>query len=188
MERTGRWEGEPIGPESGSAPSVHTGVDSGVDTGLGGEHTAGHMGDEGSSVREQTERAKQRAKEKGSELKETAGRKAEELKERAVRKTDELTSRAGGRMEMIARALRRAGDDMRNEGEPRVADMTDRAASRVERFGSYLSGKDPHGMMEDLERSAREHPAYFVAGSFAVGLLLGRFLRAGEPSAFEEAR
>lgn len=142
---------------------------------------AGHEGEEKSSIREQTTRAKQHTREKKDELEAAAGQKADELKEKAVRKTDELTSRVGGRVETLARALRRAGDDMRNEGESRFAEMTDRAASRVERFGSYLENQNPHEMMSDIERSAKSHPAYFVAGSFAVGLLLGRFLRSGEP-------
>jgi ElaB/YqjD/DUF883 family membrane-anchored ribosome-binding protein len=120
-------------------------------------------------------------------MKESAGQKAEELKEKAVRRTDELTSRMGGRIETLARALRRAGEDMRNDGESRFAEMSDRAASRVERFGSYLENKDPHAMMSDIERSAREHPAYFVAGTFAVGLLIGRFLRAGDPETDEHS-
>ena len=59
--------------------------------------------------------------------------------------------------------------------------MTGRAANRVERFGSYLEQRNPREMVTDIERSARSHPAYFVAGSFAVGLLLGRFLRSGDP-------
>ena len=142
---------------------------------------AGQEGDATSSIREQTARAKQGAHEKKEELGEAAGRKADELKEKAARKTDELTTRVGGRVETLARALRRAGDDMRNEGEPRFADMTDRAASRVERFGSYLGQRNPQQMMTDIEESARSHPAYFVAGTFAVGLLLGRFLRSGDP-------
>lgn len=147
-----------------------------------------HEGYARSSIREQTARAKQRVREKSSELEETAGRKVDELKESAVRRTDEFTTRMGGRVEKLARALRRAGDGMREEGEPRFAEMTDRAANRVERFGSYLEGQNPRGMMEDIERSARSHPAYFVAGTFAVGLLIGRFLRSGEPEMSEEAR
>jgi hypothetical protein len=165
-----RWEGRPDGQES--APSVDV----------------SHEGYARSPIREQTARAKQRAREKGSELEETAGRKVDELKESAVRRTDELTTRMGGRVETLARALRRAGDGMREEGEPRFAEMTDRAANGVERFGSYLEGQNPREMMEDIERSARSHPAYFVAGSFAVGMLIGRFLRSGEPETSEEAR
>jgi hypothetical protein len=176
------------GMEDGTDDAVDIEVPTGFHSGSDAEHARGQQGYARRPVREQAERAKQRAKDKTSELEETASRKAAELKERAVRKTDELTSRAGGRMDTIAHALRRAGDDMRNEGEPRIADLTDRAASRVERFGSYLARQNPHEMMEDLERSARDHPAYFVAGSFAVGLLIGRFLRSGEPSAFEGAR
>jgi hypothetical protein len=162
------WEGRPDGQD----PSVDV----------------AHEGYARSTIREQTARAKQRARDKGAELEETAGRKVDELKESAVRRTDELTTRMGARIETLARALRRAGDGMREEGEPRFAEMTDQAANRVERFGSYLEGQNPREMMEDIERSARRHPAYFVAGSFAVGLLIARFLRSGEPEMVEEAR
>jgi len=165
-----KWDGQPDGQESAASVDVE------------------HEGYARSSVREQTARAKQRAREKGAELEETAGRKVDELKESAVRRTDELTTRMGGRVETLARALRRAGDGMRDEGEPRFAEMTDQAANRVERLGSYLEGQNPREMMEDIERSARSHPAYFVAGSFAVGLLIGRFLRSSEPETIEEAR
>jgi len=169
-----RWEGRPDGQES--APSVDV----------------GHEGYARSSIREETSRARQRVREKGAELEATAGRKVDELKESAMRKTDELTTRMGGRFETLARALRRAGDGMREEGEPRFAEMTDQAANRVERFGSYLEGQNPREMMQDIERSAQSHPAYFVAGTFAAGLLIGRFLRSGEPETSprmsEEAR
>lgn len=165
-----RWEGRADGQES--APSVDV----------------GHEGYVRSSIREQAARAKQRVRETGAGLEETAGRKVSELEESAVRRTGELTSRMGGRVESLARALRRAGVEMREEGEPRFAEMTDQAANRVERFGSYLERQDPREMMEDIERSARNHPAYFVAGSFAVGLLIGRFLRSGEPATIAEAR
>jgi hypothetical protein len=182
MTKDGKWEGDPGGPRRESAPPTET----------------GHEGYARSSARHRTAGAKQRAREKGEEMKESAGQKAEELeetasqkadelKEGAVRRTDELTTRMGGRIGTLARALRRAGDDMRNDGESRFAEMSDRAAGRVERFGSYLEDKDPHSMMSDIERSAREHPAYFVAGTFAVGLLLGRFLRSGEPRTDERS-
>ena len=145
----------------------------------------GHPGYARSSVREQAARAKQRAMEKGTELKEnvkdTAERKAEEIKEGATRRTDEITSRIGSRIEILARAIRRAGEELRNEGEPRFAEVTDEAAVNVERLGLYLEGREPHGMMTDARRTARNHPAYFVGSTFLLGLLVGRFLKADEP-------
>lgn len=136
-----------------------------------------------SAVREQGERVKQRARVKGSEAKETAQRKVEDLKQQAERRTDELASRAGERASVLARALRRAGEELRNEGEDRFAGLTEDAAAQVERFGSYLEGHRPNEMMADLERTARGNPALFVGGTFALGLLLGRFLRSEEPAA-----
>src|SRR5690606_3681050 len=92
-------------------------------------------------------------------------------------------TRAGSTASRLARALRTAGGELRGDGEERIARLTDEAAGQVERVGRYLGGGDTRAMVSDLERAARSNPALFVGGTFALGLLAGRFLRAGEPSA-----
>jgi hypothetical protein len=107
--------------------------------------------------------------------------KAGELKEQATERADELTTRAGGRISGVARALRRAGDELRGEGDEQLASMTQDFAAQIERLGGYLEGEKPGRMIEDLERMAKQNPAFFVGGTFAAGLLFGRFLRSDEP-------
>lgn len=136
-----------------------------------------------SSIREQTDRMKERAREAGREARETAGRKAEELKQRAAQATDELTSRVGTRVAALARALRRAGEELRGEGETRFAELMEQGARQMERIGSYLDGRQPNDMLADLEDMARRTPALFVGSTFALGVLAGRWLRADEPAA-----
>jgi hypothetical protein len=160
--------------------SASTGdITSRVDTGQGVQAR--------SAVREQTAHVKQLGMEKGTELKHAAERKADELKDAAMRRTDEITSSIGARMSMLARALNRACDELRDEGDSRLADMTGSTASYIERFGAYLDGRDTKGMISDVARSARSHPAFFVGGTFAMGLLIGRFLKADEPALGESS-
>jgi hypothetical protein len=108
-------------------------------------------------------------------------RRAGEAKERATERADEMTAKAGTRLTGVARALRRAGDELRTGGDERLASLTEDFAGQVEKMGSYLEHENPGRMMADLERLARQNPAFFVGGTFAAGLLLGRFLRADEP-------
>jgi hypothetical protein len=109
--------------------------------------------------------------------------KADELKGQASERVDEATTRMGGRIGGIARAIRRAGEELRGDGDERLASLTDELAGQVERMGSYLEEENPGRMLQDLERMAKGNPALFVGGTFAVGMLLGRFLRADEPDA-----
>jgi len=145
----------------------------------------GHAGYGRSSIREQTARARQAVREKGAELEQAVERKSGELRDAAMRRTDELTSSIGGRIDTFARALYRACDELRNEGQPALADVTGDAAGAVQRVGAYMDGRSSQEMISDLERTARTHPAYFVGGTFALGLLIGRFLKADQPETTE---
>jgi hypothetical protein len=115
-----------------------------------------------------------RAREKASEL--TGG-----LKEKAAERAEEVAARATTRVSGIARAVRRAGEELRAEGDERLASLTEDMAAQIERVGSWLDGKSSERMLGDLEAMAKRSPAFFVGGTFAAGLLLGRFLRADEP-------
>jgi gas vesicle protein len=173
-------EAKPGGPTQGDAPS---------------SVEAGRAGYARSPVRDQPGRGKQQRPKEGaagieetaergaSELRDTVERKKEELKQTATRRTDEMKSRFGDRVETVVRAIRRAGEELRNEGEPRIAELTDEAATQVERLRSYVDGRSTNEMFADVRRNARMHPAYFIGSTFALGLLLGRFLKANpEPS------
>ncbi len=153
---------------------------------------AGHAGYARSPVREESGRARRRVQEGGMEseapgqhreLRDTVERKKEELKESASRRTEEIKSRVGDRVECLVRAIRRAGEELRNDGEPRFAQVADDAAMQVERFRSYLEGRHTSEVLSDMRRSAQSHPAYFVGGTFALGVMIGRFLKAEPNSA-----
>jgi hypothetical protein len=55
------------------------------------------------------------------------------------------------------------------------------AAGQVERLASHVDSNDTNGVMREIENIARDNPAAFTGGTFAAGLLLGRFLRSSRP-------
>jgi ElaB/YqjD/DUF883 family membrane-anchored ribosome-binding protein len=89
-----------------------------------------------------------------------------------------LMSKAGESLEQVARAIRDAGSNLREE-RPEFATYADTAAQRVETAASYLREHDAREVIDTTQDYARRQPAVVAAGALAVGLLVGRFLRSG---------
>ncbi len=130
---------------------------------------------------ETLQETKEEVREGLEEVKSEAGEKGREIRRTAEERADRWTERAGHQASSVARALRVAARDLEEGGDERLAHWGDGAADEVEKMAGYLEAEDPRSMFSDLERLARRNPAAFLGGTFATGLLLGRFLRASEP-------
>jgi hypothetical protein len=87
-----------------------------------------------------------------------------------------------------AHAIRQTGQQMRQQDQVGpMADYTDKAAEKVERFASYLQERDTNQILSETERIAREKPAMFLASAFALGLAAARFFRSS-PSQTRDGR
>ena len=97
----------------------------------------------------------------GSQLEDaaaTAQQKASELKDQGRSKLsetlDERTTQAGGQARQMAQALRRSGEQLREQGEgQQVAGVTEGAADRIERLGGYLERTSGDELLRDAEDS-----------------------------------
>jgi hypothetical protein len=112
------------------------------------------------------EQAQQKAKEVTHQAQEQAKSAAEARKERAV-------EGLGG----IARAFRETGEHLRREENDMVAQYSERMANQIERVSSYLEEHSVDDLLRDSEQIARRHPELFLGGAFALGLMLGRFIK-----------
>ena len=116
---------------------------------------------------------------------EEMGREAEdvgrELREAAEQRAGRWTEQVGRQAFSLAHALDVAGRDLEAQGQKRFADWSDTAADEVKKMAGYLENNDPQGIVRDVHGLARQNPAAFVGGTFAAGLLLGRFLRTSDP-------
>jgi hypothetical protein len=134
------------------------------------------------ALRQTKERVKEKARETAEDVKQRARRKTDEIKADADQKADRWTTSLGEQIGRVGRALRAAGDKLEDEGEGRMSAISASAAETVERMAGYLRDERPTEMVRDLEGMARRNPAAFVATTFAAGLLVGRFFRAGQPA------
>lgn len=106
---------------------------------------------------------------------------ASKIKESAAEKGEERLSRTGERVDSITSALLVASQEFDEQGEDRLANWVRNAASQVDRVSGYLHDQDAPGLLADVEERARAQPYSFLGGSFAAGLVLGRFLRSSTP-------
>lgn len=111
--------------------------------------------------------------------------KARELTQKAEH---QATTRAAGQKEHVtnqldhvARALRKTGNNLREEEQKNVARYADDAAGQVERFSGYLRDRQPEDLLYETEQFARREPALFLGGAFALGLIGARFLKSSNP-------
>lgn len=102
---------------------------------------------------------------------------AHDVKDQAARQVrsglETAKSRAADSLHDVARTLKQSCEN-RSDGP---AHYISAAGDRVQRAADYLERTDPREMMSQTERFARNQPALFLGGAFALGLLAARFLK-----------
>jgi len=140
---------------------------------------------DGQEEQSTTEQAKQKVQETGGEVSQQVGQKTQELRAQAGegirRQLDGRSTQAGEEVTTTADALRRVGDQLRQEGKTEAAQYAERAAKPVERLGRYLTEADGDRLLRDAEQLARRRPWVAVLGGATVGFLVARFIKASGP-------
>ena len=122
----------------------------------------------------------------------TAQEKASELREQgSARLRDQLDQRstqAGSQVRSLAKALRRSGNELGNEGNSSASQLTTRAADRIERVGSYLEQRSGDELMRDIETVARRRPWMLAGIGMVAGVAAARFTKASSEQRYGEYR
>lgn len=112
------------------------------------------------------------------QVQETAGQAAAQVKDTAQSLIGSQKGRATQSLHTLADTLHQTGDQLReSEGGAFFAPYVDRASEHVRRFSGHLDEREVSELVADLERYARTRPAAFLGGTFALGVLVTRFLR-----------
>lgn len=99
------------------------------------------------------------------------------LKEQASHRVDEQKYRATEKVSHLANALRESSGQLRNSEFGVLADYLEQGIGQVQRFADRMRDKPAAEIVQDIQRFGRQHPAALLAGSFAFGLALARFLK-----------
>ena len=101
----------------------------------------------------------------------------------------DLTHQAGAQQQKVASGLRSISDELhamaRASDQPGVAsDLVRQAADRSSSVASWLDGRDPGSLLDEVKSFARQRPGTFLLLAAGAGVLagrLGRSLSAGAP-------
>jgi hypothetical protein len=103
---------------------------------------------------------------------------AGQTQDRVREQVDQRSTQLGEQIDQHASDLRSVGEALRDQGNDRPAQATDRLADYAERAGSYLQAKDADSLLSDAEEFGRQKPAAVAAGALALGFVAARFLKA----------
>jgi hypothetical protein len=144
----------------------------------GAERASGDArGGAGEALRSAAEQVTEQAKEKAGELKRKAKETAHEVGDRARSVVDQQKHAAVGRVEGIAHALRTASDELRDQGQPMVAEYSRYAAEGLESMAQSLDRREIGDFVDGVEQFARERPIAFLGGAMVAGFALARFMK-----------
>lgn len=100
----------------------------------------------------------------------------------AFNRLDAQRERAATGLGSMVDALRESSRQLHGKNET-MASYVDGAASQLERFRGGIRERDLNQIVRDVEGFARQRPAIFIGGAFALGLAAARFLKSSEPDA-----
>jgi ElaB/YqjD/DUF883 family membrane-anchored ribosome-binding protein len=121
----------------------------------------------------------QTAKDELGHVAHTVGEQARTLVDQT---RSELTSQAGTQQHRVAEGIRGLGGELQAiaEGSPQqglALDLARQASDRTQAVASWLDGRDPADLLEEVKGFARRRPGTFIAVAAGIGLLAGRFTR-----------
>jgi hypothetical protein len=132
------------------------------------------------------QQAAQNAKQVAGTAKEEATKVASEAKQQAKQLYNEsktqLTEQAGVQQARVASGLRSMSDElssMANNSEQQgvASELVSTVASRAGSVASWLDGRDPASVLDEVKRFARRRPAAFIGFAAIAGVVAGRLVR-----------
>jgi hypothetical protein len=139
--------------------------------------SSGASGSATAALRSMAEQVTEQVKEKAGELKQQAKETADEVRDRARSLAEQRKHAAVGRVEGIAHALRTASDELRDQGQPMVAEYSRYAAEGLESMARSLDRREVGDFVGGVEQFARERPVAFLGGAMVAGFALARFMK-----------
>lgn len=110
------------------------------------------------------------------------------VREQATSQLNTQKNKATDGLGTVASAVRQTTDRLRGDNHDTVARYAEQAADQIERLSERIKDKDIGELLNDAQRLARQRPALFVGGAFAVGLLGARFMKSSaEPDDYSSS-
>ena len=149
------------------------------------EGTASRPGGVSESAQSTTDQAKEKVQDAAGQVQQKAVEVKGQAGERMRRELDTRSTTAGTQLSETAKAMRRSGDQLRDEGKEGPAKVVTAVADRAERLGGYMTEANADRMIRDVENFARRQPILFALGGATFGFLASRFMKASSSSRYQ---
>jgi hypothetical protein len=140
-------------------------------------------------AKERASQAADQAKEKAGQAREVAQEKAGEAagqaKGRLREQVDQRSTQLGERVTSNVEDLRTVGEQLRQQGKERPAQIAEQLAQRGETAGSYLKESDADRILRDVEDFGRQRPWAVAAAGLALGFVASRLLKASSQRRYQ---
>lgn len=112
---------------------------------------------------------------------------------KATEKLEEQKSTLTSSLTSVADNIRKLGQNLGEEGSESgltssASTYTDTAADKIEQAARYFERHDVEAIYHDVEDLARQNPAIFIGGAFALGFLAARFLKSSNTRSLSDSR
>jgi hypothetical protein len=125
------------------------------------------------------------AQEAGAQAKDKAQQAGAQARDRVREQVDQRSTQAGEQAGSAADALRKASEQLRNDGNEPVAKGMEQVARRIDSAGGWLRDSDGDTILRDVEDFGRRNPLAVVAGGLAIGFAASRLLKASSRQRYE---
>lgn len=99
-----------------------------------------------------------------------------EARDRAGTSLSEGRRKAADQVGEMGGALHRAGERLRGEDQPRLAEAADSIGRQADRAADYLRERDGKAIARDVESLTRRRPGVALAAAFLLGVVAARIL------------
>ena len=147
--------------------------------------TAERAGGTGQPDQSTADQAKEKVQEKAQQVQQKSQEVKGQAGDRVRRELDNRTAQAGSQLQFTADAMRRTGEQLRDEGKEGPAKAATAVAERAERFGNYMTATNADRMLHDVEDFARRQPLLFALGGATLGFLASRFVKASSSGRYQ---
>lgn len=151
-----------------------------LDATAGGASAKEHAGAVAQDAKESTKNVASTA---ASEAKDVAQEARTQVRQLFHQLTGEATDQASGQTQRAVQGLRSLGSELSgmaesSQGESGMAaDLARQGASRLDAAASWLEGRQPGEILDEVRSFARRRPGAFLAGAAILGLVGGRMTR-----------
>jgi vacuolar-type H+-ATPase subunit H len=123
----------------------------------------------------------------GKGIEQKANQATQRAAEQAKSSFDNARTQASEQVGAVARAVESAAETLRQKDQAGLSRKIEPLVQKIEQASTYLKDKSPRELKDDVDRFARERPAWFLGGAFLLGVLAARFLKSSERGSVEYA-